>query len=249
MQLVRRTLAVLSELGSQPDGQGLQELASTLDMPISSLHRLLATMTDAEFVIRGDDRRFVLGPAALALAQAARELEVVARPHMKQLAAETTEMVFLSRLVGQRAVCVEIMQGERPLRLYVAVGQVVPFHAAASARVLLSRLPEAQVDELLAAQDFEVFAPGTPRTAAQVKELLTSIRARGYDICRNELDPGVLAASAPILNGSGEVVASLTVASPADRSDEEINHTWRPALFRAVDRISAELGFASNHAS
>lgn len=249
MQLVRRTLAVLTELGRAPDGLGLQDLAIALEMPISSLHRLLTTMTDAEFVFRSPDRRFLLGPAALALAQGARQLEVVARPHMKKLAAETSELVFLTRLVGSRAVCVELVEGDRPLRLYVAVGQVVPFHAAASARVLLSRLPESQVDELLADHEFDVFAPGTPRTAGQVKELLTAIRVRGYDICRNELDPGVLAASAPIVDNSGQVLASLTVASPADRTDDQINRTWRPALFEAVDRIQAELGLATTNGS
>ena len=131
MQLVRRTVSVLRELGNT-GGMTMQELATRLDVPLPSMHRLLGVLAEEEFVLRTQDRRYVLGPAALFLARGTRAIEEVARPYMRALAGEVHETVFLTELVGRRAVCVAIVQGSRALRLFVAVGEPMPFHAAAS---------------------------------------------------------------------------------------------------------------------
>ncbi len=240
MQLVKRTLAVLRILGDSP-GLTMQELATSLDVPLPSMHRLLATLTEEEFVVRTDERQFVLGPAALALARGRRQLEDVARPFMRELSATTGETVFLTRLVGRRAICVAMVEGTRALRLFVAVGQSMPFHAAASARVLLVDRSPDEVAALLGEGPPEAYTATTPTTPAAVARHLDDVRRDGYDVCREELDPNVLAVSAPIRNAAGEVEASLTVAAPWDRH-EGAETAWAPDLVAATTAISRELG-------
>lgn len=240
MQLVRRTLAVLKQLGDAGH-LTMQELATALDVPMPSMHRLLAVLVEEEFVVRTEDRHYVLGPAALSLARGTRPLDEVARPYMRALAADTGETVFLTELLGRRAVCVAIVQGSHALRLFVSVGEAMPFHAAASARVMLASRPSDEVAALIGKPPLEAFTPTTPTTLAAVEGQLAEARVLGYDVCQDELDPNVLAVSAPIRAASGEVTASLTIAAPAERH-EGADRKWGAALVKAAEAISRAMG-------
>lgn len=240
VQLVRRALAVLTRLGEEPE-LTMQQLSTDLDVPMPSMHRLLSTLADEEYVVRSERRAYALGPAALALARGTRRLEDVARPEMRELADVVGgETVFLTTLVGRRAVCTAIVEGSRALRLTVTVGQSMPLHAAASARTILAHQPYEVVADLLSTP-LTRYTERTPATAAEVFDHLDRVRRVGYDICRDELDPGVLAVSAPITLPTGQVGASVTVAAPAERHDG-VDETWGALLIQTANRISRGMG-------
>lgn len=243
MQLVTRTLKVLRHLGENGEGESLNDLSSALRIPSPTLHRLLAVLVDEDFVVRSAEKRYALGPAALSLANGARPLTDVARAHMKDLARLTQETVFLTELVGDRAVCVALVEGTRPLRLFVQVGQELPMHAAASARAILAQLPDTDVARLLGTRPLTVFTPDTPSNLDTVRSHLESLRARGYDICDEELDPDVIAISAPILTGGRSPASSLTIAAPRDRVTADVRERWARAVVKAATATSAQLGF------
>lgn len=242
MQLVERTLRTLRLLGASGTS-GMTELASRLDIPLPSMHRLLASMEAEGFVVRTPDRRFALGPEALALAAGRRPLDQVIRPYMEELAAQTGATVFVAELVGERAVCTALVPGTGALRLFVRVGQEIPAHAAASARVLLAGLDDARVRALLGTSP-QAYMPGTPVTPAAVEHHLELIRTCGYDICENELDPGVMAVSVPI-HGKQGIRASLTLAAPATRADGRVAE-WVQLLLAASAAVDRELGFGAS---
>ncbi len=239
MQLIRRALAVLTRLGEERE-LTMQQLSTALGVPMPSMHRLLATLSEEEYVVRNEQRAYALGPAALALARGARPLEDVARPAMRELSETTGETVFLTTLVGKRAICTAMVDGSRAVRLFVTVGQSMPFHAAASARSMLAYQPPHVVAELLASP-LTRFAAGTPSTLDEVLAHLDKVRRDGYDVCRDELDPHVLAVSAPIRLASGSVGASVTLAAPSERHGD-VEAEWGKRLIATADRISRELG-------
>lgn len=235
MQLVHRTLATLRELG---DGRprGMQELGLALGIPLPSMHRLLSTMEADGFVMRRPDRQYVLGPEALVLAAGPRPLEQECRPYMEHLAASTGATVFLTELIGDKAICTGLIQGSGALRLFVHVGQSLPLHAAAASRTLLAQLPEAAVRGLLRERTLERFTPDTPATVDDVLDRCAAARERGYDVCSNELDPGVVALSAPIVRPHAGP-ASLTVAAPESKAAGHADR-WAGLLIDVTGRMS-----------
>ena len=54
--VAERILRVLENLANAPEGKTLSELSSTLDMPVSATHRLLADLIEQGYV-RKDERR------------------------------------------------------------------------------------------------------------------------------------------------------------------------------------------------
>jgi IclR family acetate operon transcriptional repressor len=248
VQLVTRTLNVLRHLGENSQGESLNDLAAALRIPSPTLHRLLAVLIHEDFVVRSAEKRYALGPAALSLVNGARPLADVARGHMRELARLTQETVFLTELVGDRAVCVALVEGTQPLRLFVRVGQELPMHAAASARAILAQLPDAEIARLLGPGPLTSFTPDTPSDLDEVRTHLAALRARGYDVCDEELDPNVIAISAPIAAGGRTPAASLTIAAPRDRVSGGLRDRWAQAVVAAASATSTELGTAPHAA-
>jgi len=138
----------------------------------------------------------------------------VAEPIVADLNRTTDETVFFAELVGKLVVCFAIVQGTRPLRLFVDLGRALPSHAAASARVMLAHLDEASVAGLLADADFSQWTPKTIIDRATFVRHLALVRSRGYDVCDNEMPDHEWAVAAPLRDVTSKVRASIAVVAP-----------------------------------
>ncbi|EQD39070.1 transcriptional regulator, IclR family, partial [mine drainage metagenome] len=228
----------------------LQELHVALDVPLGSMHRLLAILVTEDFVTRSPaNRRYFLGPAARQLAEqntGGDPVLVRPNPAVLNLARQTGETVFVTELLGGRAVCVALVEGSHPLRLFVRIGQEMPLHAAASARCLLAYLDEALTRSLLAARPLVTFTPDTRTAVDDVLAHLALVRRRGYDICDDELDRGVWAVAAPVFVSTGAVCASITMAGAGDRMrGKEARLSATTKVVGAAQRMSELLGYAT----
>ncbi|MQA02476.1 MAG: helix-turn-helix domain-containing protein [Streptosporangiales bacterium] len=251
MQPVVRALAVLRSLAPNPNGLTLAELAERLEVPAGSMHRVLAVLEREQFVSRSpSNRRYFLGPAARQLAdENARGHALLVSPHpaLATAARASGETVFLTELVGDRAVCVSLVESVHPLRMFVRIGQDMPLHAAASARTLLAHLSEEDARRLLGPGPFRAYTDDTMTDADAVVEHLTVVRARGYDVCDDELDRGVWAVSMPVRASTGRVAASVSLAAPAYRVAEPADRErMRALLAEAADAMSADLGWVAD---
>lgn len=248
MQPVTRALSVLRTLAAHPEGLPLATLSRELGVPQGSMHRLLAVLEGERFISRSpSNRHFFLGPAARQLNdENARHhsLLVPSHPALAKAAEESGETVFLTELVGDRAVCVSLVESSHALRMFVRIGQEMPLHAAASARTLLAHLRPEQARRLLTGRELPAYTAGTVTDPDELMDMLTLIRARGYDVCDDELDRGVWAISVPVRASTGRVVASVTLAGPGHRITEPHHRdSYREVIFAAARSMSADLGF------
>ena len=253
MQPVVRALSVLRTLAVHPEGMSLSNLAHALDVPQGSMHRLLGVLEAEEFVSRSpSNRRFFLGPAARQLNDENTRhhaLLVPAHPVLAEAAAKCGETVFLTELIGDRAVCVSLVESTHALRMFVRIGQEMPLHAAASARTLLADMPPEQARRLLTARDLPAYTAGTVTDTDELMNMLTLIRARGYDVCDDELDRGVWAISAPVRASTGRVAASVTLAGPSHRVTEPHHRDrYRAIVFDAARALAEDLGWVEPEA-
>lgn len=250
MQVVVRALSVLTALTGTRSGKNLQQLHDELDIPMGSLHRMLATLTQTGFVTRSiANGRYFLGREARALSAApvSPSSQLIMPPRPLQVASEESgETVFLTELIGDSPICVAIAESpSHNLRLFVHVGQEMPLHAAAASRSILAYQSESYVRALLSDADLTAFTAGTPRTISQVLPLLSRIHDRGWDECDNELDDDVWAVAAPVYAADGRVYASVTLAAAAPRMvDPMIREQARNTVLRAAGTLSLELGWA-----
>ena len=163
---------------------------------------------------------------------------VAAKVHLDALSARFDETALISQLVDKRAVCVALAESRRPLHLSVYVGQEMPLHAAASARVLYSDFSREDVKGLFPTGNLTQLMPGTPITLDAVMDHLENIHQYGYDICDNEFDLNVWAVSAPIRSDSSQIIGGITLTMPQERShSEQLRHEVVQAVLRTASDI------------
>lgn len=220
MQVVFRALSVLRVVARSSTPLSLNEISTQLELPVATVHRLLAALTREEFVVRDElTRRYSPGRALsdISMLQRPSHLPDIATPILQRLSEQFSETVFVASLSVDRAICVALIESSRPLRLNMRIGDHFPWHASASARAILAFQPPALIDQLLAEQSMDQFTPNTPRTTDEVHAHLVKVRRTGFDVCDDELDSGVWAVAAPILTEGAHVHGALGIGAPAER--------------------------------
>jgi DNA-binding IclR family transcriptional regulator len=126
---VERTLNLLLCFQVQSHGMSLTELSRLTDLAPSTTTRLLRVLERYEFVRRGPDRLYYLGPKAMQLGLSAlhnMSLYEVARPHLRILAEETGESTQLGIPMGENNVLyVDQVTSPRMVQAATWVGRTV----------------------------------------------------------------------------------------------------------------------------
>jgi DNA-binding IclR family transcriptional regulator len=247
MQVVVRSLAVLTCLADNRQGLTLQQLHHLLDIPLGSMHRILATLEHERFVSRSTrTKRYILGANATNLvpSQSYESFLVPPPAPVIEAARLTGETIFLTQIIDSRVVCVSLVEARHRLRLFVKIGQEMPLHAAASARVVLAYRDPLVVEVLLAAYPREPFTSGTPREINQLIDHLAQVRERGYDVCNSELDDDVWAIAAPVFDASGRVELGVTLAAAWTRMEDPARRAEVTRIvLTAAKKLSTERGY------
>ena len=241
----RRTLSsvgnaarMLKQFSSSRSDLGVTELAARLGLGKSTVHRLLATLLEERFVEQDPQTgRYRLGLAAFELGAAASsptDLHQAVLMPMSVLRIRTGETVQTAVLDGRQVVYVERLESPNTLRLFLEVGTRNDAHSTGTGKCLLAYLDDAQLDRLLHGWDLAAKTPHTITDPQQLRQALKEIRARGWADNRHESEVGVISVAAPVRDGAKRVVASLSVAGPAERMEERL-----PQITQAVVEAAA----------
>lgn len=241
MELLSRAFAILSALGEAPGSVSMAEIATQVELPRSTVHRLLGVLGGHDLVRQEPgSKRYRLGPGFLRFRDSyGVQLGVPEQvePALRQLSLRLGEAVFLTVIDGSEAVCARTVESPTPLRFFMRVGAAMPTHCAASARVIAAyQQPEAQA-RLLGAAPYRRFTERTVTRRSEMEDRLAAIRSQGFDVCEEEMESGVTAVAVPVRNGSGAVVASVTAIGPAER----LSASRRPALIAALGQTAAQI--------
>ncbi|HEY8093717.1 MAG TPA: helix-turn-helix domain-containing protein, partial [Acidimicrobiales bacterium] len=97
VQVIARAAAILRSLGRAPQGRSLAELAAQVDLPRSTVHRLVKALEAEGFVSPvSASSGFRLGPGLLQIASVSREWVVAhVHPELVALSARLQETVDL----------------------------------------------------------------------------------------------------------------------------------------------------------
>jgi DNA-binding IclR family transcriptional regulator len=234
----RRVLALMLAFSAERNTLTARDLAAATGIALPSVYRYIALLREIG-LLAGDERgSYRLSARLIGLARAAEAAESiidVADPVMRRLAAETGETVILVRLIGRSAVCVHRVESARRLRISFEPGQPLPLDRGASARLLLAGLsPEVRTQYLapLAERD--------PKAAAIMEKRVAIAEREGYAVSEEEIEDGVWAASAPVLQGK-RMTAVVTVPSPLVRVPASLRRQLIRQVLGAADDINAAL--------
>jgi len=251
IQTVANALTLLESFHEDED-LGVTELSRRLGLHKNNVFRLLATLEERGYVEQVADR-YRLSVRCLELGHAfvrGRRLLREAQPILERLAWDAGEAVHLGVLSEFDVVH---LAGEQPDQLLLAglrVGRRLPAHCTALGKVLLAFASEPTRE----AYDRERASPGrlaarTPATLVDRDKLFEHLRGvavQGFALDLEECERGVACAAAPVLDGTGRLVAAVSASGPVTRLDEgALLRDVAPRVVAAAERLSFLLGRAA----
>ena len=243
--VIERMMDILSLLEQQPDGATIRDLVDRLAQPRSTVYRILNTLQLHGMVHRSEDGSYRLGSRLLKLASRARrddrfpDLVSLSQPHLQRLVSATGEGCKVSVIDGEDVLVITAVEGRRDYALTVFPGQRLPIHAGAAGKLLLAFLPKEEQDERLQGA-LTRFTAKTLTDARQLRTELARIRRQGWAQDKGEFSLSVHAVAAGIRDGSGDVIAALSVPFLAGARTAHVEKI-RATAIAAADAVSADL--------
>jgi IclR family transcriptional regulator, pca regulon regulatory protein len=248
VQSVARALAVMRSFSADQPRQSLADVARRTGLDRATARRLLLTLVDLGYVST-DARGFELTPRVLELGYAylsGLSLPEIARPHLRNLAAELNETAALAVLDGDDIVYVALVPSARLAAVKINIGTRFQAYATSMGRVLLGALPPEALEEYLARVHLQTRTERAVRTTEQLRVEIDKVREQGWALVDSELEEGLRGAAAPVRDRAGRTIAAANVSVHAGRTTPElVERDYVPAILRTARLIEADLVGAS----
>ncbi|RYE59931.1 MAG: IclR family transcriptional regulator, partial [Hyphomicrobiales bacterium] len=214
--VIDRMMDVLAQLERREGGATIRDLVSALQLPRTTIYRILNTLQLHDMVHRDDAGAYALGSRLLTLAAHVAsgagqvDLVAIAQPVMDRLSGDVGEACKLTVIDKDGTLVIAAASARREYALSVTPGQRLAAHAGAAGKLLLAYLPEPDRKDWLS----RPMAAFTPRTLTDPKRLsseLTRIRRLGWSQDKGEGLASVLAYAAPIFDSRNQMIAALSI--------------------------------------
>jgi len=238
-----RAMRVLSAFHRARGPLTLAEIAAGAGLDRSAAQRLVHTLMQLGYLRRAPDGRGYL-PGLRVLDHTLDVLRLdpmvqKATPVLLELRRTTGERVDLSLYDGVRMIYALRMQSKRETFYATLVGHSVPSFCTAGGRAALSRLPEAEVRDLLAQMPPEAYTPATRTAPEEILAAVAEARAAGHALVVEELLLGEVAIGVPIVSAEGRPLGAIHVAgSLGEWTAQDFAARHAPAAMEAGQAIS-----------
>jgi DNA-binding IclR family transcriptional regulator len=234
-----RALQVLDHLYETGAPAGPYAIARAIGAPLSTVYALVEDLVEKAMLSRHEDGSVWLGSRLHLYGQAKREMDVLCR--------ETGETVQVCGRDGDFMVVLATAAGLGHFRISSNVGTRVPLNWAASGRLLVGHLPDAERVEL-----FRRAGKASPTGLAQTDPVVlaqASAKAFGerLSVQIGESDFSVACVASPIRDVHGACIATISIVLPEHKVSADTRR-FADAVIAAADRVEASLGFKSGGA-
>ncbi|MEM7169419.1 MAG: IclR family transcriptional regulator [Pseudomonadota bacterium] len=243
---VRRISLIIDAVAASRGGMTLGEIASVVELPLSTVHRTLNILLDVGYLkIEPTAKAYEIGDRlkrVLLLDLCAGSLGEIARPNVVELAEYFTESAFVAQLTSSGVQLVDFYLPTKGSRTLVHPGFEFPMHATAAGKSIFAFQSEEAVKTEMA-KGLARHMPNTITSRKMIRAELAKIRDQGYAVNDVELDPGVYAVAAPVSMGNGLVIGALAVVGIRNRllkhhKEDEISRRVMEAA-KEVSRLMA----------
>jgi DNA-binding IclR family transcriptional regulator len=244
---LERGLRLLAEFSARDRVLSAADLSRRLDVPRSTVFRLLATLEATGYVERADGgREYRLGLAVLRLGfdyLASLELTELGGPLLNRLRDDIEYPCNIVVRDGRSVVYVAKAAASRPFASNVNVGARLPAHATVLGHVLLEDLSLDQLRALYPEPQLQVYSDNTPRTVDALYGLVHEVQQRGYVLQEGFFEASISTIAAPVRDRTGKVAAALGATIPASRLPQEELDRMVGKVRETAGELSRLLGY------
>jgi DNA-binding IclR family transcriptional regulator len=236
-----RVMLCLADSGR--NSLSLTDICREVGIHRSKAFSILNTLGEYGLVKKNPNRRgYVLGPGLLTLTGKMLEalsLSRLAEPILYDLAEKAGATVALGVISDDKTFVVAQYEGAPGIGISAPIGHVTPITYGAHGKAIAAFLPKDELEELLKGK--ELYFHGSPRkyNRSRLEKELVRCRRDGFALELGDMQKGVNAIAAPILDQNSRPVGYVTIVGFFSR---EQALRLGPLVAGAVKVISKESG-------
>ena len=245
LQSLNRAIATLRSIARHGQAS-LSQLAEEQDIPAASMHRILSTLAQQQFVQCNEEAQlwhigieaFRTGSAFLTY----NSLLDSARKVMRQLMQKTGETVNLATPEDGYVVFISQVESQHPIRAFFQPGTRAVMHATGSGKAILATYAPTMVQEIVQRVGLDNFTDYTLNSMESLQDDLAITRQRGWSFDGEEHFIGMSCIGAAIFNAQAEAVGGISVSGPSSRFGRERHALLGDAVTQAAKEITLAIG-------
>lgn len=242
----RTVFAIIEEIHRQGE-MGVTELASTLELSKSSVHKHLKTLEAHGYVIN-ENGTYRLGLKLLTLGGHIRDRDKFCRsvrPTIEELAAESDQMVSFILRDRYHGVFVFIENDRYGLRKPVPLGNRYVIHQNAAGKAILAELDDETIEEIIAETGLPRETENTITDADDLWADIETIRTQGYATSTGERLEGIQSIAAAVSSPETDQTGAISITGPADHLSQEHVHTqYAEMVMEAANELELRTRYA-----
>jgi DNA-binding IclR family transcriptional regulator len=230
---------LLQALAREGRPLALKDLALAADMPPAKAHPYLVSFGKLGLIAQdAGSGRYGLGPLAMQLGLISlQQFDPVrlATARLPELALAMQQTVGITVWGAHGPTVVRTEEAPSPVHVTMRHGAVMSLRDTASGRLFAAHLPRDLVRQALKAS-------GAGALDKAFEGELATIREQGLAQAVDAVLPGVSGLAAPVFDGNGHLVLSLTAIGATAHFDTRLQGAPAQALARCAAELSAQLG-------
>lgn len=242
VQSIDRAMSIIKLLASD-NGEwwSISEIADSLILPVSTVHRLLNTLIQHQLVLQNaDTKHYKLG--SLWMEIGLRQLEKAdyrtkAREVMAELAQQVEESIYFNIRDGMESIIIERVDSPTNVRIIDKIGLRIPLSIGAPNKTILANMPEEETQRIV-----KELLPSSKAKQSQLFDQLSLIKEQGYAVSYSERTDGTISVAAPVLDFNHQLVGAISIGVVQYRVSEERLSYLIHCIKKAAKEISTALG-------
>ena len=239
-QTLARGLEVIRAISN--GATDLKSVCEATGLGRSTAHRLVQLLQQFGYVRSALGADYCLGPTLIELGFQAlyqSPASTVARPYLELLSQKYLDTIHLAVEEDGQVLYVDKISGSRGAEMRSRIGYRMPLSQTGIGKALLLDEP----GRWRSVFDREHHGLDTqPATKALFLERMAGYAAVGTTLDLEENEPGIRCVAAPVRNGSGAVVAAISISAITPYMPMERMRALQPVMKHAAAEISKKLG-------
>lgn len=249
MSTLENATAVLKLFSRQGVSQGhpglsFSDVVSNLQLPKSTVSRLLMTMESEGLLERDPDSRlYRIGKLLLAISSHYLSTPLVdaTSPYMTQLSQLTQCTGYVSMLEGRDIMVMRMFPGRTYLQVVTPAGSLLPAHETSIGRAILARYSDEEVRERYHGV-YQVNSANSPKSIDLLLERLAEIRESGLSFANNETLQGISSLATSVFNKHRNELIGLGLSFPSPAEGKGIPEGIKESLIAVTRKVAEKLG-------
>jgi DNA-binding IclR family transcriptional regulator len=243
--MLARAKAIMEVLAASAEPVSIVNVAASVDLSTSTVHRLLGELVKIGWVERAPMRRYRASLDFYRMSTtAARSVPgmTLARQFLLDTVRQCGETcVYATAMHSSHAMMLaERVDSTKPMQYRFPMQQPLSLLWGAPARAILSALPDEDVKAVVARGN-PSSRGNPPPSMSQIEHELLKVRSRGYSLTRGEILEWAVGLASPVYGANQTVVGAIALIIPAARFQDSSESAYARLLSSQAKTLSAAI--------